>query len=204
VTLRHDAWDDTARRLLDTVGRILKPDHAPARRAAPDALTSDRIRQVVIEALESVSQVGGQMLFATVDDISRIIGLTNVRALEANEKATLQLLLNRLVGRPVVRVAAYMQEVLRNTFSHYTSEGQWLGYALEVNRWTYGVTFRDCVLLLPGPSEAGRVAEVRGVAVVAEIELDYYGASSNEPPGPSVTASPPLIEVGHRFGETRS
>ncbi len=201
VILRHDAWDDTARRLLDKVAHVLEPAAEPTRPAVPEALTSDLIRQVVTEALESVSQAGAQVLVATVDDISRIIAAMNARKLQSDEKATLELLLRRLVGRPVVRVAAYMQEVLRNTFSYSTSEGKWLGYALDVDRVTYGAEFRGCVLLLPGPSVAGRVAEVRGVAIVGEINFDYYGASSNEPPGPIVSDSPAFIEVGHKFGE---
>ena len=200
VTIRDDAWDDTAKRLLDSVAQILKPDDGDLRRQTSEKSMPDLIRQAVAEALESAGQAARQVLLITVDDISRLVASLTTGELDAKGRANLKLLLDRLLGRPVIRVDAYMKEVLRHTFSYATSEGRWLGYSLHSEVGKYETDHEGCVLLLPGPSSDGRPAELRGAAVIEKVNLDYYGASSNEPPGPYASASEPIVEAGHRFG----
>lgn len=201
VSLRHDAWDDTVRPLLNRIADILKPDQAAPRLEASGLVTPELIRHAVAEALESANHPSGQILLVTVDEISRIIATISEGELECSKKATLEFLLTRLIDRPLVQVAAHLQEVLRYTFYDNTLEGRWLGYALNFERSTYEGDFTGCVLLLPGSASSvmGGVSKVIGAAVIRAVNCDYYGASSNDPPGPYVTASPALVQVGHRY-----
>jgi hypothetical protein len=153
----------------------------------------------VAEAFVSVDHVGSQVLLATADEISRIVTTMGTKDLPIEEEGALEVLLGRLVGRPVVRVAAYMGELFGNAFSYRSDQGNWLGYATRASRSNYELDLTGCVLLLPGPSVDGRVAQVTGAAVAKFVNLDYYGASSNEPPGPYVSASGQIIQVEAKF-----
>jgi len=199
ITLLHEGWDDTSKRLLEKVAQVLRPNDASNRRTVVEAITPDLIRQIVTNALESADNVRGQVVLATVDDISRIVAAMCARDLRADEISALELLIRRLVGRSVVQVAAYMGEFLGVSFSFPTNAGKWLGYAMSGERTSYEVDYTGCLLLLPGPSLEGRVAQVTGVAVAKAVSLDYYGAASNEPPGPYTSATGPIIQVGTRF-----
>lgn len=199
VTLHHEAWDDTVQRLLARISEVLQPLAPQERPGTAEALTPALIRQVVAEALESVGNVGEQVLLATVDELSRTVATMTARALAADELATLSLLLRRLVGRPVVRVAAYMREIIGNPFSCTTDQGKWLGYAITAERDRYEQDLKGCVLLLPGASVDGALALVVGAAVVESINLDYYGAAGNDPPGPYETATRPVAQLGRAF-----
>ncbi|MFH0343321.1 MAG: toll/interleukin-1 receptor domain-containing protein [Chromatiales bacterium] len=64
VQLRHDAWDETARPLVERIEQILKPGSVSEKRSS-EALTLDLVRQAVVEALDSRSQHAGQVLRST-------------------------------------------------------------------------------------------------------------------------------------------
>ena len=203
VTLHHDSWDDSARRLLETIAGALKPEAAHPPDVVPGALTLDVLRRVVAEALAASSDPARDILLATVDDISRIMAKMSTRPLEAEEKALLQWLLARIMNRPIARVDGYMKEVFTETFFISSTEGRWLGYALVSSRRNqYTSSFSQCVLLRPSSSENGSSAAVSGIAVFEQVELDYYGANTNDPPGPYVDLSERLIEIGHRLTGT--
>jgi hypothetical protein len=194
VVLHHDAWDDSARRLLETIASALKPDVSRSLHATPETVTVDVLRQVVIEAVAASSRPADHVLLATIDDISRIMASMTARPLDVEAKATLELLLARLMRQPVVRVDGYMKEVFRNAFAISSTEGRWLGYALSSsapNR--YQSNFQHCVLLRPSSSGGEGGAAVAAIAVIKEVNLDYYGAQGNDPPGPYVDYSEPLF-----------
>jgi hypothetical protein len=111
VVLRHDAWDDSARRLLETIPRALKPGAARSPQATPEVLTVDDLRQVFVEALAASIRPADHVLLATVDDISRIMARMRPDLSTQQAQAALELLLARLLQRPVVRVDGYMKEV---------------------------------------------------------------------------------------------
>jgi hypothetical protein len=124
VPLRHGAWDASASKLLAAIAKVLVPDDAARRQEATEPLTPDLIRQVVTEALQSASQPGGHVLLITIDEMSRLLASWDRRNCQPSDKATLELLLARLVGRPVDRVAAYLREFFRHTVSRTTVEGR--------------------------------------------------------------------------------
>lgn len=197
VVLHHDAWDDSARRLLDTIAGTLKPDAARSEQATPELPTLDIVRQVVVEALSASIRPADHVLVATIDDVSRIIAMMRAKPLDAEAKATLELLLARLIRRPVVRVDGYMKEVFGHTFAVSSTEGRWLGYALSSSRSDrYTADFLHCVLLRPSSSGGEVGAAVTGIAVIEKVHLDYYGAETNDPPGPYVDRSETLIAIG--------
>jgi hypothetical protein len=203
VVLHHDAWDDSARRLLETIARILKPGEARSPQPTPEVPTVDVLRQVVAEALAASIRPADHVLVATVDDISRIMARVTAKALDAEARAALELLLARLVRRPVARVDGYMKEVFGHTFSISSKEGRWLGYALFSSRPnSYVAHFRHCVLLRPSSSASQGEAAVTGIAVFENVELDYYGANTNDPPGPYVDCSETLIAIGDQLKGT--
>lgn len=202
VVLRHETWDETSARLLKRVSQVLRPSEASSPRSGQEEVIPNLIRQAVAEAFASVDHIGSQVLLATADDISRIVTTMATRDLRIDEEGVLELLLRRLVGRPVVRVAAYMGELLGNAFSYRSDEGNWLGYATSTSRSNYELDLTGCVLLLPGPSVDGRVAQVTGAAVAKFVNLDYYGASSNDPPGPYFSASGQIVQTGTKFSRS--
>ena len=197
VVLHHDSWEDSARRLLETIAITLKPEADRSPQSTPEALSVDVLRKVVIEAVSASIRPADHVLLTTVDEISRIIELMPVRPLDTEARAVLELLLARLMHRPVVRVDGYMKELFRHTFSISSTEGRWLGYALSSSRPNYYLAdFLQCVLLRPssGGSEDG--AAVSGIAVFEKVHLDYMGAQANDPPGPYVDCSETLIGIG--------
>jgi hypothetical protein len=203
VVLHHDAWDDSARRLLETSASVLKPGAARSPQANPEVLTVDVLQQVVVEALAASIRPADQVLLATVDDISRIMARMTARPLDAEAKAALELLLARLERRPVVRVDGYMKEVFGHTFSISSTEGRWLGYALSSSRPnSYVAHFLHCVLLRPSSIASQGDAAVTGIAVFEKVALDYYGANTNDPPGPYVDYSETLIAIGDQLKGT--
>jgi hypothetical protein len=198
VALHHDAWNESARRLLETIASALNLDASRSPQAAPEAVTIDVLRQVVVDALAAWSRPADQILVATVDDLSRIMATITTGPLKVEVKATLELLLARLAQRPIVRVDGFMKEVFGCAFAISSTEGKWLGYAVSVNvRTSWEREYQQCILLLP--SLEGRVA---GIAVFESIQLDYYGAQGNDPPGPYVTCSETLIAIGEELKGT--
>jgi hypothetical protein len=203
VVLHHDAWDDSARRLLETIASTLKPDASRSPQATPETVTVDVLRQVVIEAVAASSRPADHILLATTDDISRIMATMTARPLDVEAKATLELLLARLMRQPVVRVDGYMKEVFGNTFAISSTEGRWLGYALSCSRQDrWNTDLQRCVLLRPSSSGSEGGAAVDGIAVFEKIYLDYYGAQANDPPGPYVLCSETLIAIGKQLKGT--
>lgn len=202
VVLHHDAWDDSARRLLETIAVALKPDTARSPQSTPEVLTLNVLRKAISETLAASIRPSDHVLLVTVDDISRIMAMMTARPLDAEAKATLELLLARLMRRPVVRVDGYMKEVFGHTFSISSTEGRWLGYALSSSRNSYTADFLHCVLLRPSSSGSEGDAAVTGIAVIENMELDYYGANTNDPPGPYVNCSETLIAFGDQLKGT--
>lgn len=203
VKLHHDAWDDSARRLLETIAVALKPDTARSPQSTPEALTLDVLRKVFSETLAASIRPSDHVLLATVDDISRIMARISARPLDEEAKATLELLLARLMRRPVVRVDGYMKEVFGHTFWISTTEGRWLGYALSSSKdSSYTADFQHCVMLRPSSSGNEGDAAVTGIAVFEKVALDYYGANTNDPPGPFVDLSETLIAIGDHLEGT--
>jgi hypothetical protein len=100
---------------------------------------------------------------------------------------------------PVAEVAGYASEFLTNSFSHYTSEGKWLGYALDEARISgiWEQEYRGCLLLLPDS-----MARVSAAAAIKRVNHDHYGAGG----GGSYFASHTglIAAVGHDFGTSRN
>lgn len=203
VVLRHDAWDDSAKRLLDAISGVLKPDATRSQQAVSELLTLDVLRQVVTEALAASIRPADHVLLATVDDVSRIMAMMTTGPLTEGSRATLGLLLARLVRRQIVRVDGYMKEVFGATFSISSTEGRWLGYALASSRSDrYTAAFLHCVLLRPSSDGTEGGAVVTGIAVIEKVNLDYYGANTNDPPGPYVDHSEILVAIGDQLKGT--
>lgn len=202
VVLHHDDWDGSARRLLRAIAAALKPAAARSPEANPELLTVDVLRQVVVEAVAAAISPADHVLLATVDDISRIMAGMTTRPPDAEAKSALKLLLVRLLRRPVVRVDGYMKEVFGHTFSIFSTEGRWLGYALSERSAYQSADYRQCVLLRPSSSGSQGEATVTGIAVFGSVDLDYYGASTNDPRGPHVSVSETLIAIGDQLKGT--
>jgi hypothetical protein len=173
VHLRHDAWDETTRPLLERIEEILRTGTASEKRSS-EALTLDLVRQAVVEALDSRSQPTGQVLLATIDEISRILGKGH-STVATDFKNTIDFLLHRLLGRKVIQVAGYMKEIFNCNYSVTASKGNWLGYALRQEHRSHGYIYHGCVLLLPSSDE-----KVAGAYVASEVEWDFYGMPSNQ------------------------
>ena len=197
VTLRHEAWDETAEPLLETVGKVLQPRSSEIEpEAIESAVTRNFLRQEISEAFAAIDTAGGQVLLATVGEIARLVALMCARGLHADEKIVMEFLLRCLIGRPLDRVTGYLREVLRSTLAFNATHGKWLGYAMREGRDRYEAKFSGCVLILPQSSVAGGVPVVVGAVVTESVELDFYGAQANEPPGPYESVSAPVVAVG--------
>ncbi|MFH0343322.1 MAG: hypothetical protein ACHBNF_14630 [Chromatiales bacterium] len=89
-----------------------------------------------------------------------------------------------------------MKEMFRSTYSVTTSNGNWLGYALRREHWSYGDRYHGCVLLLPSSDE-----KVTGAYVASQVEWDFYGMASNE--GLPYVGISSVSGVGKDFGHVR-
>ena len=194
VQLRHEAWDESIRPLLERIEQILKPGSASGKRESEE-LTLDLVRHAVIEALDSRSQQAGQVLLATLDEISRVLAKDDGTT-GSESRQVLNLLLGRLLARPTVQVAGYLKEIFRSTYSVTTSKGNWLGYALRLEHWSFGLRYHGCVLLLPGSDQ-----KVAAAYVASEVEWDFYGMPTNE--GRPYVSISSVRGVGYDFGEVQ-
>lgn len=172
VHIRHDAWDETASQLLTRIEQVLKAG-STSETKPPDAVTLDIVRRAVTEAIDSRSPQAGQVLLATIDEISRILaGAHNTVTIDS--KQTVNFLLNRLIGRKVVQVAGYMKEIFIHKYAVTASKGNWLAYALRQESRSHGHVYYDCILLLPGND-----GKVEGACLARDVTWDFYGMPSN-------------------------
>jgi len=72
VHLRHDAWDESALPLLKRIEEVLNPSGA-AERESTDLSMLELFRQGVLEALNTANMPAGQVLLASIDEISRLL-----------------------------------------------------------------------------------------------------------------------------------
>ena len=192
VRVRHDSWDQTMRPLLDRIQQILVPNAVPDVERHSE-ITLDIVRRAVAETFATRAPAG-QVLLATLDELSRL--LADKSSMTKDLPPTLELLLNRLLGRSVVVVASYLREFFRESYGVSTTTGEWLGYALEREHFRYGYRYHCCVLVLPD-----RNGSVASAHAADTVEWDFYGMPSND--GLPYVASVGVRGVGKEFGVIR-
>lgn len=201
VAIRHEAWDATTRPLVDLLSRVLTSSQDTPLEPAVDEGTGEPWH-LVMEALDAIGGPAGQVVLITLDRLAQLAPIQRSTALNPNEHETVGRLLGRLVSRPVALVSNYAQEIFGHTFHLTTTNGRWLGYAIEKEARPnllrpHEVHCQGCLLVLPDDS-----GDVSGAVLIGQVNIDYYGASAHG--GPIIDVSPGIVGIGIPFGDIKT
>ncbi len=202
VTLHHDAFDESALRLIKRLHQLLNEGDkvaGPADSQAPPAHLNE-IRETLRQELARFAnrQAAFYAIASTVDEVSRLLPAGPEWEEELVDESTLRVLLARLRWRPVAEVETHLDQVLRDRFPLKTDNGTWLGFALrsEISPTPDDEYLADVVIrkgcVLVRPDDRGRVGSI---AVVSSIR-------EGRNPGVTTTAaSTVLLGFGKRLGD---
>ena len=170
VTLHHDAFDESALRLITRLRQLLNLGGTVVRPADSHPLPAhlDDIRETLRQELASFAerQAAFYAIASTVDEMSRLLPAGPEWEEGLVDESTLRALLGRLRWRPVADVETHLNQVLRDQFVLKTDNGTWLGFALRSemspipdDEYLADVVLRKgCVLVRP--DDRGRVGSI--------------------------------------------
>ena len=202
VILHHDAFDESALRLIKRLRQLLDEGDkvvGPAD-SHPPPVHLNEIREVMRLELTRFAkrQAVAYSIASTVDEVSRLLPDGPDWEEDLVDESALRVLLARLRSRPVADIETHLGQVLRGRFTLKTDNGNWLGFALRsqmipitaADEYEADVVMRKgCVLVRP--DYRGLVGSI---AVVSSIKEGHNS-------GVTITAaSTVLLGFGQRLG----